>query len=296
MTKNKKKIGRNDPCWCGSGKKYKKCHYGRESMVQQSPFAMEKQIIKNFSRKYCLHPAASEQACNGKIVKAHTIQKSGGLSKIAENGHVMGFRPDMKTLIETNGKLIAKPLGIGEASTFTGFCQYHDDSTFAPIEKLPFRKKKEQCFLLSYRALCRELFTKKAAIESIPIFRQTDIGRTLDVQNGIQSFVQLHEIALKKSLRELLDKKAEFDKMLISKDYNKFSFYGILFDTLPEVLCSGGFAPQFDFDGNLLQDYLNLNNDLELFSFSLIPVDEVGLALFGWIEDPGTSCIGSSSL
>jgi preprotein translocase subunit SecA len=23
---NKEKIGRNDPCWCGSGKKYKKCH------------------------------------------------------------------------------------------------------------------------------------------------------------------------------------------------------------------------------------------------------------------------------
>jgi uncharacterized protein YecA (UPF0149 family) len=23
----RKKPGRNDPCWCGSGKKYKKCHY-----------------------------------------------------------------------------------------------------------------------------------------------------------------------------------------------------------------------------------------------------------------------------
>jgi preprotein translocase subunit SecA len=23
----KPKLGRNDPCWCGSGKKYKKCHY-----------------------------------------------------------------------------------------------------------------------------------------------------------------------------------------------------------------------------------------------------------------------------
>jgi uncharacterized protein YecA (UPF0149 family) len=22
----KKKPGRNDPCWCGSGKKYKNCH------------------------------------------------------------------------------------------------------------------------------------------------------------------------------------------------------------------------------------------------------------------------------
>ena len=26
-TSNNKKLGRNDPCWCGSGKKYKKCHY-----------------------------------------------------------------------------------------------------------------------------------------------------------------------------------------------------------------------------------------------------------------------------
>jgi preprotein translocase subunit SecA len=23
----RKKLGRNDKCWCGSGKKYKKCHY-----------------------------------------------------------------------------------------------------------------------------------------------------------------------------------------------------------------------------------------------------------------------------
>ena len=24
------KPGRNDPCWCGSGKKYKKCHLGAD--------------------------------------------------------------------------------------------------------------------------------------------------------------------------------------------------------------------------------------------------------------------------
>ena len=23
------KLGRNDPCWCGSGKKYKKCHFSK---------------------------------------------------------------------------------------------------------------------------------------------------------------------------------------------------------------------------------------------------------------------------
>lgn len=24
-------IGRNDPCWCGSGKKYKKCHLSKDT-------------------------------------------------------------------------------------------------------------------------------------------------------------------------------------------------------------------------------------------------------------------------
>jgi len=27
----KRKIGRNDPCWCGSGKKWKKCHYPQQA-------------------------------------------------------------------------------------------------------------------------------------------------------------------------------------------------------------------------------------------------------------------------
>jgi preprotein translocase subunit SecA len=26
VSTDQEKIGRNDPCWCGSGKKFKKCH------------------------------------------------------------------------------------------------------------------------------------------------------------------------------------------------------------------------------------------------------------------------------
>ncbi|MDD9937416.1 MAG: SEC-C metal-binding domain-containing protein, partial [Myxococcales bacterium] len=26
VKRDKPKLGRNDPCWCGSGKKYKSCH------------------------------------------------------------------------------------------------------------------------------------------------------------------------------------------------------------------------------------------------------------------------------
>ena len=29
-------VGRNDPCWCGSGKKFKKCH-GPEGVDRQAP-------------------------------------------------------------------------------------------------------------------------------------------------------------------------------------------------------------------------------------------------------------------
>ncbi|MFW5926137.1 MAG: SEC-C metal-binding domain-containing protein, partial [Myxococcota bacterium] len=27
VRRERPKVGRNDPCWCGSGKKYKQCHW-----------------------------------------------------------------------------------------------------------------------------------------------------------------------------------------------------------------------------------------------------------------------------
>lgn len=32
----KQKIGRNDPCWCGSGKKYKQCHYNEDRLAERT--------------------------------------------------------------------------------------------------------------------------------------------------------------------------------------------------------------------------------------------------------------------
>ncbi len=36
--RNAPKTGPNDPCWCGSGKKYKKCHQGRDLLRQLQGF------------------------------------------------------------------------------------------------------------------------------------------------------------------------------------------------------------------------------------------------------------------
>ena len=44
------KIGRNDPCWCGSGKKYKKCHEAfdekMEIMKQKGYAVIDHDLIK----------------------------------------------------------------------------------------------------------------------------------------------------------------------------------------------------------------------------------------------------------
>ena len=45
------KIGRNDPCWCGSGKKYKKCHCEFDDIIREHELKGEivppRSIIKN---------------------------------------------------------------------------------------------------------------------------------------------------------------------------------------------------------------------------------------------------------
>ena len=46
-----KKLGRNDPCWCGSSKKYKKCHAEFDDKLEsyrlQGHIVPPREIIKN---------------------------------------------------------------------------------------------------------------------------------------------------------------------------------------------------------------------------------------------------------
>ena len=49
-----KKIERNDPCWCGSGKKYKKCHEAfdekMELMKKKGYAVLDHDLIKTAVR------------------------------------------------------------------------------------------------------------------------------------------------------------------------------------------------------------------------------------------------------
>jgi len=45
------KIGRNDPCYCGSGKKFKKCCIDKPSLELRADFELGQQRIREFEEE-----------------------------------------------------------------------------------------------------------------------------------------------------------------------------------------------------------------------------------------------------
>lgn len=282
-----KKIRRNDPCWCGSGDKYKKCHLGRETMPSPTKQEVLTKLRESYNKEYCLHPNAGTE-CDGKIVKAHTVQRNGGLTKIAENGHVLHLTIDFKTPPGNPTLLVAKPIGVGKASTFTGFCGFHDNKTFEPIEKHPFQVNQQHTFLLGYRALCRELFGKRAQRENVLFEKSLDRGLPISDQIRLQSYLNVKGMGVDAGLRDAEMHKANFDKVLLSGDYSQANYYAITFGQTPDVMCSSVKFATHDFHGNLLQNLFEMDKVMDEITFSIIATDTGGVAVFNWIghSDP----------
>ncbi|MGF7073891.1 SEC-C metal-binding domain-containing protein [Mucilaginibacter sp. 3215] len=45
------KAGRNDPCPCGSGKKYKNCHWGKDEIAPAQPVAIARKEPPTFAKQ-----------------------------------------------------------------------------------------------------------------------------------------------------------------------------------------------------------------------------------------------------
>ena len=209
---------------------------------------------KAFSAKLCSAPVDMHADCSRKIIRAHTVPRSGSLAKIAENGHVYALVPSLENLIKHQGVLHPQLVGINSASTLTGFCSYHDNKLFAPIEQQQFTGTEEQCFLLAYRAQAREVFTKTAAAASAKDHLTLDRGRSVVAQMEIQAFASAYNEGLQAAMKDIAHHKPRFEAPLISGDYSTVRAYVVSFDDPPPVMCSGAFGPEQDFSGRNLQD------------------------------------------
>lgn len=278
------KIGRNDPCWCGSGEKYKRCHLRRESEKPVTQQELINTLKTTFEKKMCLHPEAPNK-CNGGIIRAHTIQRNGGLSSIAQKGHV--YTPIYSILLDEAFVKI-KLQGINKASTITGFCGLHDKQLFSPIEDSDLQPTREQALLLAYRAICREIYAKRIAIETIPFGRSLDRGKGFSSQTDIQAHYKWYEAGTIKGLKNLEYHKAQMDNAIINRKFQDVFYYAIQFDRIPDILCSGSFHPTYDFHGNEVQDLESIiKTDIQAnhIAFSLLRNSKGGIGLFSWVGD-----------
>jgi len=282
-----RKLGRNDPCRCGSGLKYKRCHLHRDRAEPLRPSEALAAIKKAFRKRYCLHPQASPQNCHGNIVRAHTIQRSGGLTRIAKEGHVYNCLVHRRRLSPASANLQPTLVGINKASTFTGFCALHDNEVFAPIENQPFQSIPEHAFLLAYRAICSEVFLKKASLELASLRRSLDRGRSLREQVLIQQFAEYLDAGLTKGLKELEELKTLYDDILLRNENSDVKYYIIRLRDSPEIMCNAVHQPEYDSQGNVLQQLGDLDESARYMHFSLIATDDGGAAVFSWTKQRG---------
>lgn len=285
------KYGRNEKCWCGSKKKYKHCHLGREDEPRVNAWDVGATVRRDFSVKLCSAPDLMHDRCSGNIVAAHTVQRSGSLSAIARDGHVLTFVASLQNLTKHNGLLHPELVGVRKASTFSGFCSTHDDELFAPVEKEVFTGSQQQCFLLAYRAYAREIYTKRAAAETAKLHKDLDRGRSPDIQMSIQMFGFTHGLGLDAALRDIKHHKPRFEAPLLNDDYSTVRSYIIDLDGPPPVMCSGSYAPERDFDGRHHQDMADITLTPHMLSVTSFFGGEKGHIVFTWLPADDPVCI-----
>ncbi len=243
------KPGRNALCWCGSGKKYKKCHLNRSSEVAYSISRLIGELKSKISHKECLHPDAGKGSCSKKIIDAHTIQKKGPLKFIIDDsGHVFCFRTDK------SGKDELAKLGWQKASTFKGFCGKHDKEMFSVIEDFPYIGSKKQCFIAGYRAYALEYFKKISAVKGL-LYMNENIDRGMPYKAQLKCQRQLQ--AMKQGLFKGIDCFETTLRIYTGshklQNFDDFDSASIYFTGNLGVVVSGCFSPDFTIDGKRLQ-------------------------------------------
>ncbi|EGR4295715.1 cytoplasmic protein [Vibrio cholerae] len=284
------KLGRNEPCWCGSGEKYKKCHLNREAEASPEMWEIDKGFRQAYGKKYCSCPEEMKPGCKGNIINSHTVSKGASLKAIEENKHVYGLKPSIFKFDENNGVLHPELIGINKASTFTGFCSKHDKELFSPFEDFPFEHSDEQVFLLTYRTFAREHFVKLSQSESRSLLNKGDAGLSPMEQVLFQGFLTERNKSLDLGVRDSIEHKNRFDQILNERRYDEICYTIFKYDSLIPIQCSGVLYPLVDAKGTELQSLADDTRVLDMLCVSIINDIEHSYIVFSWLKDSAKSC------
>ncbi|MYM71628.1 hypothetical protein GTP56_05380 [Duganella sp. FT134W] len=275
------------PCWCGSNKKWKFCHKGRDKKSRAPIGLLLKDKEQLYRSGFCLHPEASSETCStAKAIDSHTVQRRGGLDAIAEDGHVYSIKKGFSNVAKNNGRVDMERHGVARASTFPGYCNSHDTTLFKPVETKGAILNDMNGFLLSLRVVAYELASKRAELRShIESRDDADCGVSFEQQVTVQSFMHFRQKALERGLADISAYKSKFDEAYLTQNFEDFSLYGVEFDgTLPFVV-AGAFMPEYDFSGKAIQS-LRLDQETSLIALNVTELNGKTWAVFGWYGGP----------
>lgn len=287
---------RNKLCYCGSGQKYKKCHLLIDQHIDSGKVKKiqihELQQIFNetLHREFCAgKELKTPRECSEKIINAHTLTRSLSLDKIAKNGHIYAFKnKDLFSFIKSNGVVKFQKIGVRIASTFRGFCSYHDDYLFSSIEKENFILSTEQILALFFRSFALEYYKKKNVLENARKTFQPLIRNTHKTRFDLRTEAIVAN--LKRAKLDLQDNLKIKDKIVASFNSgitNSIKTYAIkIMGDLPFV-CTGLFALYRDISNNILQDIYNY--ELEVIEYINLNIfyaqDGCSWIVINWFED-----------
>lgn len=105
-------IGRNDPCWCGSGKKWKKCHYPQTALEEKQELNWEK-LAELYCKRFGIILKTPEQidgirrscALAAQILAATCLMAQAGITTLELN--------DFAHELHLKAGAVPAPLGYG---------------------------------------------------------------------------------------------------------------------------------------------------------------------------------------
>lgn len=275
------KFSKNEPCPCGSGNKFKSCCFSKHYKDPQFDNVKGKTFFNHYISKltsesnlrFCIHPNHYE--CNGDIIKAHSIANKRFFDRLAVDGHVMAISRGLSGID-------IHPVSRNAASTFTGFCKYHDDIVFKDIDTKGYDNSDLQSFLYAYRAFSYVYHTKLCAFRSLQNLAQKNPGL-----NHEPDFVDCYR-SYQKGINTANFYREIFDKYVTEKRYDLLTTIIFELNQSHELAVSSAITLDYDLDGNIINDYSQddaIFGTRKLIFVSIFPEDEKTIILLSWLKD-----------
>lgn len=227
-------------------------------------FEFFKTAFKDSKIKECFY--FNHTNCSKEIIRAHSVQENKLLSRIAVNGKVITKKKSYLPFDNTD------EMGKAVASTFTGFCKYHDNQLFMPIEDKPYVGSPLQKFLFAYRAFAyvahknleqnkfMETLADNANIPNPNIYLKCNVAKDTPFLNDL------------------------FKECFLKENYSSLITYEITLDYEVSFCVSTSLTLVYDISGKKINNVKDFNKPIHNLFLTIFPMDGKTIMLFSWFK------------